>query len=114
LEQSGSTASRVQLYLKLGKLLERELDRLRAKKDSRGLKKTQEDYRSFLTALSESQSGQTYDSLQWAGESLLALDAGPEAEKVLRRVLNDAIGNPALLNQSGAKERILRTKLKLA
>ncbi|MGZ3487171.1 MAG: tetratricopeptide repeat protein, partial [Isosphaeraceae bacterium] len=114
LEQSGSTASRAQLYFKLGKLLERELGRLRDKKDSSGLKKTQQAYRSFLTALSESQSGQTYESLQWAGESLLALDAGPEAEKVLRRVLGDAIGNPAFLNQSGGPERILRTKLKLA
>lgn len=114
LEQSGSTASRAQLYFKLGKLLERELDRLREKKDSTGLKKTQQAYRSFLTALSESQSGQTYESLQWAGESLLALDAGPEAEKILRRVLGDAIGNPAFLNQSGGPERILRTKLKLA
>ena len=114
LEQSGSTASRVQLYLKLGKLLARELDRLREKKDSNGLKKTQEAYRSFLTALTESQSGQTYDSLEWAGESLLALDAGADAEKVLRRVLNDAISNPTLLNQPGGQERILRTKLKLA
>jgi len=114
LEQSGSTASRVQLYYKLGKLLERELDRLRATKDSNGLKKTQQDYRSFLTALSESQSGQTYESLQWAGASLLELDAGSDAEKVLRRVLNDAIGNPTFLNQPGGPERILRTKVKLA
>jgi hypothetical protein len=114
LEQSGSTASRVQLYLKLGKLLERELDRLRATKDSARLKKMQNDYRSFLTALAESQAGQTYDSLEWVGESLLALDAGPEAEKVLRRVLNEAISNPNLLNQPGGPDRILRTKLKLA
>lgn len=98
----------------LFQLLERELDRLRDKKDSTGLKKTQQAYQSFLTALTESQSGQTYESLQWAGESLLALDACPEAEKVLRRVLGDAIGNPTFLNQSGGKERILRTKLKLA
>jgi len=75
----------------------RELDRLRDKQDSTGLKKTQQAYRSFLTALTESQSGQTYESLQWTGESLLALDAGPEAEKVLRRVLADAIRNPAFL-----------------
>ncbi len=41
LEQSGATTGRAQLYFKLGKLLERELDRLRDKKDSTGLKKTQ-------------------------------------------------------------------------
>ncbi len=114
LEQSGATTTRAQLYFKLGKLLERELGRLREKKDTAGLKKMQQAYRSFLTALTESQSGQTYESLEWAGESLLSLDAGTEAEKVLRRVLNDAIGNPSFLNQPGGKERILRTKLKLA
>ena len=114
LEQSGSTTSRAQLYFKLGKLLERELDRLREKKDAAGLKKMQQAYRSFLTALTESQAGQTYESLEWAGESLLTLEAGAEAEKVLRRVLNDAIGNPSFVNQPGGKERVLRTKLKLA
>ncbi len=113
LEQSGSATGRAQLYFKLGKLLEHELDRLRDKKDGAGLKRTQQVYRSFLTALTESQAGQTYESLQWAGESLLALDAGADAEKVFRRVLKDS-NNPTFLDQPGGKERILRTKLKLA
>ena len=84
LEQAGATTSRAQLYFKLGKLLERELDRLREKKDTAALGKMQQAYRSFLTALTESKSGQSYESLQWAGESLLSLDAGAEAEKVLQ------------------------------
>jgi tetratricopeptide (TPR) repeat protein len=74
----------------------------------------QQAYRSFLTALCESKSGQTYESLQWAGESLLALDAGAEAEKVLQRVLDESISNPSFLSQAGGKERVLRTKIKLA
>ena len=37
------------------------------------LKRMQDVYRSFLTALTESKAGQTYESLQWAGESLLSL-----------------------------------------
>jgi tetratricopeptide (TPR) repeat protein len=114
LEQSGATASRAQLYFKLGKLLEKELERLRERKDTAALKRTQEAYRSFLTALTESKAGQTYESLQWAGESLLTLGAGAEAEKVLRRVLDDTVNNPTLLNQEGAEQRILRTKLKLS
>ena len=114
LEQTGATTSRAQLYFKLGKLLERELDRLREKKDTKALDKMQQAYRSFLTALTESKSGQSYESLQWAGESLLSLDAGAEAEKVLQRVLDEAISNPAFLSQSGGKEKVLRTKLKLA
>jgi tetratricopeptide (TPR) repeat protein len=114
LEQSGGTASRAQLYFKLGKLLERELDRLRQRKDAANLSKMQQTYRSFLTALTESKAGQTFESLQWAGESLLSLGAAKEAETVFRRVQTDAINNPSFLNQSGANERLLRTKLKLS
>jgi tetratricopeptide (TPR) repeat protein len=114
LEQSGATAGRAQLYFKLGKLLEKELDRLREKKDTVALGKMKEAYRSFLTALTDSKSGQSYESLQWAGESLLALDAGAEAEKVLKRVLNDCSNNPDFLRQPGSKERLLRTQLKIA
>jgi tetratricopeptide (TPR) repeat protein len=114
LEQAGSTAGRTQLYFKLGKLLERELNRLREKKDQVGLQKMEQAYRSFLTALTETKAGQTYESLQWAGESLLTLSAGAEAEKVLQRVLDESINNPAFLSSSGGKERVLRTKIKLA
>jgi tetratricopeptide (TPR) repeat protein len=113
LEQAGTSASRAQLYFKLGKLLDRELERLRSKKDSTGLKNMQQAYRSFLKSLTDSQSGQTYESLQWAAESLLALDASAEAEKVLRRVLSEANNNPTFSAQPGGKERILRTKVKL-
>ena len=114
LEQAGDTASRAQLYYRLGKLLERELDRLREKKDTAALDKMQQAYQSFLTALTESKAGQTYESLQWAGESLLTLNAAEEAEKVLQRVLDESINNPTFLNQAGGKERVLRTKIKLA
>jgi cellulose synthase operon protein C len=114
LEQTGSGASRAQLYFKLGKLLERELDRLRAKKDTATLTRMEQSYRAFLTALTESKAGQTYESLQWAGESLLSLGAYREAEAVFRRVLNESITNPSFLNQAGAQERILRTKLRLS
>ena len=45
-------------------------------------------YKTFLTTLADSKTGQTYESLQWAGEGLLTLDAYAEAEKVFRRVLD--------------------------
>ncbi len=113
IEESGSGAGRAQLYFKLGKLLETELDKLKARKDTAALKRMQDFYKSFLTALTESKAGQTYESLQWAGESLLSLGASKEAETVLRRVLADAISNPSFKDQAG-QQRILRTKLKLA
>jgi tetratricopeptide (TPR) repeat protein len=114
LEESGSTSGQAQLYFKLGKLLERELERLRTIKDFAAHGKMQQSYRSFLTALTQSKVGQTYESLQWAGESLLPLGAFPEAETVFRRVLSESINSPAFMNQPGAKERVLRTQLKLS
>ncbi|MGC8641625.1 MAG: tetratricopeptide repeat protein, partial [Isosphaeraceae bacterium] len=114
LEQAGTSTGRAQLYFKLGKLLEKELERLKETENATALKQMQDAYRSFLMALTESKAGQSYESLEWAGESLLTLGAGAEAEKVLKRVLDAAINNPEFLRQAGADVRILRTKLKIA
>jgi len=114
IEAAGADGNRAQLYFKLGRLLEREMDRLRAKNDAQALEKTRESFRSFLAALTENKTGQTYESLQWAAESLLSLDAGSEAEAVLRRVLVEFGDDPNFLKQSGAVEKVLRTKVKLA
>ena len=51
-------------------------------------------YKTFLTTLAESKTGQTYESLQWAGEGLLTLDAYQDAEKVFRRVLTEFTAGP--------------------
>lgn len=114
LEQTGSSSGRAQLYFKLGKLLEKELERLKTTRNNAGLKKTQEVYRSFLMALTDSKAGQSYESLEWAGESLLTLGAGAEAEKVLKRVLDESINSSEFKGRPGASERMLRTKLKIA
>lgn len=114
IEGAGDDGNRVQLYVKLGRLLEREMDRLREKNDAEALEKTRDSFRSFLAALTENKTGQTYESLQWAGESLLTLGAGAEAEAVFRRVLAEAAANPNFLKQSGGGEPVLRTKVKLA
>ena len=87
LEQSGAGTNLAQLYFKLGKLLERELDALRQKGNSRAFVQMHQAYKTFLTTLAGSKTGQTYESLEWAGESLLSLDAYKEAEEVLQRVL---------------------------
>ena len=114
LEQAGGAASRAQLYYKLGKLLERELDSLKQKRNTAALSRMQQAYKAFLTTLAESKTEQTYDSLQWAGEGLLTLDANPEAEKVFRRVLDEFTKDPQFLQQPNGRARLLRTKLKLA
>ena len=64
----------------LGKLLEKEMDTLKKHGDSAGLARTQGAYQKFLAALVSSKSGQTYESLQWAGENMLKLGHPKEAE----------------------------------
>jgi tetratricopeptide (TPR) repeat protein len=112
-EEAGGGSNRAQLYYKLGRLLERELDRLREKKDRAKLAAMQESFKTFLKALTENKTGQTYESLQWAAERLLALDSGAEAEAVLRRVLDEQVRDPDFLRREGGLERLLRTKLRL-
>ncbi len=114
LEQAGGAAGRAQLYYRLGSLIEKELERLRDKGKSKDLKTMHEAYKTFLTTLVESKSGHTYESLEWAGEALLTLEAYADAEKVFRRVLNDFTQDPQFLQQEGGRERLLKTRIKLA
>ena len=114
LEQAGGAAGRAQLYFKLGKLLERELEDLRAKKNFKALASLNQAYKTFLTTVVESTTGQTYESLEWAGSSLLALDANQDAEKVFRRMLNDYSQNPQFLQQPGGKTRLTFIRIRLA
>jgi cellulose synthase operon protein C len=114
LEQAGGAANRAQLYFKLGKLLEKELESLKQKKNAAALSRMHQAYKTFLTTLADSKTGQTYDSLQWAGEGLLTLDADKEAEKVFRRVLEEFTQDPQFMQQPNGRTRLLRTRLKLA
>ena len=115
LEAAGTSgAGLTQLYYGLGKLLQTEIEGLRKKGDAARLKQTQDAYRKFLTALIESKSGQTYESLQWAGENLLTLGAYPEAGEVFERILKTYENDQAFLGQDGSRERILRTRLRMA
>ncbi len=114
LEESGGAAGRAQLYFKLGKLLERELDSLKQKGNAAALNRMHQAYRTFLTTLADSKTGQSYESLQWAGEGLLALDANVEAEKVFNRVLKEFTADPQFLQQPGSRGKLLRTRLRLA
>jgi tetratricopeptide (TPR) repeat protein len=114
LEQSGAAGGRTKLYVDLGKLLERELESLEHRRDKAALSRMRQSYKAFLTTLAASETGQSYDSLQWAGEGLLALDAYQDAEKVFRRVLDEFTKDPQFLQQKGGNAKLLRTRLKLA
>ena len=114
LDQAGGSAGRAQLYFNLGKLLEKELETLRAKKNTKALASLTQSYKAILNTVVESKTGQTYESLDWAGSSLFALDAYQDAEKVFRRMLNDYSQDAKFLQQSSAKAKMTLIRIKLA
>ena len=104
--------SLAQLYFGLGKLLEKEMERLKEKGDSAGLAKKQQSFLKFLNALAASKSGQTYDSLQWVGENMLKLGKAQEAAEVFKRIMDSFGKDEAFVTKS--PEMIYRTSIKLA
>jgi tetratricopeptide (TPR) repeat protein len=114
LEQVGGGRNLAQLYYRLGKLLERELESLRQKGDTAALTQMQRSYRTFLTTLAASQTGQSYESLDWAGASLLTLDAYEDAERVIRRVLTEFAEKPEYLQQPNGRRRLVLARVRLA
>ncbi len=115
LEKAGGSAQdRAQLYFGLGKLLQKEMDRLKEKGDSAGLERTQQTYQKFLTALASSKSGQTYESLRWAGENMLVLGNPKEAAGVFDSILEKYGKDEAFLSAEGGRGRIMWIQLKRA
>ncbi len=113
LEQSGGAGNdRAQLYFELGKLLEREMENLRKKNNTAALQRTQQAYRKFLTALAASKSGQTYESLMWAGSNLLKLGAADEAAGIFDEILKVYGEDTQFLARPGASQRVLLVKIK--
>ena len=109
----GSGASLTQLYLELGKLLEKEMESLKKKGDGGGLNRTKSAYLKFLTALAESKSGQTFESLKWAGDNMLKLGNSKQAEGIYDKILEAGQKDPSFgIKPDGDRE--LSVKLKLA
>lgn len=115
LEKAGGTGvGQAQLYHDLGKLLEKEMDALQKKGDSAGLNRTQLAYQKFLNALVASKSGQTYESLTWAGSNLLTLGKAKDARGVFELILSTFKDDPKFLAQPSAQARLMLARLKLA
>jgi tetratricopeptide (TPR) repeat protein len=129
-----------QLYYELGKLLEKEMEARKRRGDSAGYDRTQAAYQKFLQALVASKAGQSYDSLQWAGEAMLSLsrsaaeqaedskarrmvreadaamktsrELAKEATGVFDRILQTYANDEAFKKDPRAQARLLRTQLK--
>lgn len=114
LEKSGGQGvSLTQLYFSLGRMLQKEIDNLKTKDDKERLEQTQLAYAKFLEALAQSKSGQSYDSLEWAGEAMLGLGQAEQAVTILEGVLEKYAQDESFLATQGADGKILRTRLML-
>jgi tetratricopeptide (TPR) repeat protein len=82
-------ASLTQLYLELGVTLQKELEAEQKKAYTTNLTKIKDAYTHFLQALAASKTGQTYESLLFAGTALLAMDKAAEASAIIDRILSD-------------------------
>jgi tetratricopeptide (TPR) repeat protein len=115
LEKAGeASAQQTQNYLKLGRLIQSKIDDLKQKGDQAGLSRMNKSFETFLTTLANTKTGQTFESLLWAGESLLSIDRPKEAEAVLRRLLDESIKSPEFLARADSEARLLRVRLRLA
>ena len=114
LEKQGGGGNLAQLYFGLGKLLEAEMKALKDKGDSAGLARRQQDYLKFLTALANAKSGQTYESLEWAGEQMLKIQNPRDAGKIFKRILETIGKDKEFLARTGATNLLLRTRIKYA
>lgn len=114
LEQSGGQGVPLtQLYFSLGRLLQKEIDTLKTKDDKARLEQTQLAYARFLEALANSKSGQSYDSLEWAGEAMLGLGQADQAAAILEGVLEKFTKDESFQATQGADGKLLRTRLML-
>ena len=113
LEKAGGGSNATQLYYALGKLLEKEMDVLKKKGDQARLKRIQDAYQTFLVNLLNSKSDQTFDSLLWAGESLLSLGKASEANPVFLNLIKTHGGDPKFLALPEAPGKLMRAKLRL-
>ena len=102
LESAASGESLTQLFFGLGRLLEDEMQAQRAAGNRAKLEASRNAFQQFLDALVGSDSGQSFESLQWAGEQMIALDRPERAIAIFDRVQQDFPDH----------DRLLRTRLK--
>lgn len=109
----GSGQGMTQLYYGLSRALEEQMAELKAKGNKFALDKTQKDYLAFLEALAASKAGQSFDSLLWAGEAMLSVNAPEKAEALLNKLITTYANNSEYQKGPGA-DKLARARVKLA
>ncbi len=111
LETAGG-ANSAQLYFELGRLLERESETLRKRGDTARLARTEAAYVKFLKALVANKTGQTFQSLRWAGDNLLKLGQADDATKIYASVIESYSKDPEFMKSPNADNLLLTTRIK--
>jgi tetratricopeptide (TPR) repeat protein len=114
LEKAGGGGGLTQLYFQLGTLLKKEMDNLEKRGDRARLHQRKQSYLQFLTKLADSKSGQTFESLSWVGNNMLALDRPKEAQAVFVKVLKDYGDDKKPPARPVAADQLMLVRLKLA
>ncbi len=115
LEKAGSTKEKLTgLYYDLTMRLKEDMEAQKARNDAVGYKKTRESFKKFLTALATSQSGQTYQSLLFAGSAMIEMGMGAEAVPVFDSMLTRFGKDPEFLKDPKAATSLAYLKYKKA
>ena len=110
--EAGGGSNSAQLYFELGRLLERESETLRARKETARLARTEQAYTKFLKALVANKEGQTFQSLRWAADNLLKLGDANEAAGVYANLLDYYAKDPEFRQTPSAETLVLTTRIK--
>ena len=110
--EAGGGSNSAQLYFELGRLLERESETLRARKETARLARTELAYTKFLKALVANKEGQTFQSLRWAADNLLKLGDASEATGVYANLLEFYAKDPEFRKTPNADTLVLTTRIK--
>ncbi|WP_435006374.1 tetratricopeptide repeat protein [Tundrisphaera lichenicola] len=112
LESIGGGTDATLLYYELSKLLVREIEALKKRNDRAGMERTQQAFRKFLGALVDSKSGQSYESLLFAGDNLLKLGDSKQANEVFNRILDFYAKDPEFQKDPKANDRLLVVRIR--
>jgi TolA-binding protein len=113
----GDPARTTQLLFELSHSLQKEIDAQASSPDpavQARVTQARQAYATFLTDLAASRDGQTFDSLAFAAESLLALGKLDDALSAFDRILTDFAQQAPAGSAPDAPNRLLRIRLRKA
>jgi tetratricopeptide (TPR) repeat protein len=116
IEGTGKDLAQItRVYLDLGRQLQAEVERVKARNDARAEQRIKESYVAFLNQLAGRREGQTFVTLQWTGEAFFSLEMYREAADRFREVVSRAASDSRFLDKSKPQNQtaLLQVRLRL-